>query len=140
MSRDYDLVDLWLEHSERLPPDLAGLALEMLLEDPSRLEHYRGTIESNRKAVLDAAVSMWKTRMPTQAEVRALAGIFGPLSKQLSRNNSENTEEAILRDAPLVYFITQFTKGTRPSPLFSQGFKLVNAILMPYVVRCFPPP
>lgn len=137
MSRDYDLIDLWFEHGERLPPDLAGLALEMLLEDPSRIEASRGSLESCRKGVIDAVVHVWKTRLPTTAEVEAIANIFAPISKQLPQGE-EHTEEVILRDAPLVYFIVQFTKKSRTTALFSQSFKLVNSVLMPYIVRCFP--
>ncbi len=37
----------------------------------------------------------------------------------------------------LVEWITQFTKQTRPTPLFSTNFKKVNKAVMPHVVAVF---
>ncbi len=36
-----------------------------------------------------------------------------------------------------VSFITNYTKGTRPTPLFSQNFKTINAAVMPHIVSVF---
>jgi hypothetical protein len=138
MARDYDLVDLWLDHSDRLPPELSAIALELLFEDPSRLMQSAGRVD-NRKAFIDTVVRVWKERLPLEAEVEAVAAILGPHCKQLPRGG-EHTEEVMLRDAPLVYFIVQFTKRARPTLLFSQSFKIINWVLMPHVIRCFPPP
>jgi hypothetical protein len=138
MSRDYDLVDLWLEHGERLPPDLACIALEMLFEQPERMEGCTLDAVSQRKAFMDTLVQVWKTRLPVEAEVQAVARLLDSPHK-LPKDEKERNEERILRDVPLVYLVTQYTKGTRPTALFSQGFKLVNRVLMPYIVKCFPP-
>lgn len=139
MARDYDLVDLWFDHSDRLPPELSAVALELLFEDPSRLMKSAGRVEDCRKAFMDTVIRVWKERPPLEAEVEAMVAILGPQCKQLPKGG-EHTEEVMLRDAPLVYFITKFAKKTRPTKFFTQGFKIVNSIVMPHVVRCFPPP
>jgi hypothetical protein len=36
-----------------------------------------------------------------------------------------------------VSFITNYTKGTRPTPFFSQNFKTINAAVMPHIVAVF---
>jgi len=40
----------------------------------------------------------------------------------------------------LIDFITAFTKQTRPTPHFGVNFRLVNAQVMPHVVKCFEAP
>lgn len=39
----------------------------------------------------------------------------------------------------LIDFVTKYTRETRPTPFFSQNFKLVNPQVMPWAVKCFNP-
>ncbi len=140
MSRDYDLIDLWFDKHERLPPELSALALEMLFEQPDRLLEKHQTLVNRRKAVLDGVITLWAARMPLEAEVLAVIAIFDPLSVPFASENDcrDSTEEETIRDQPLIYLVTHFTKRTRPCPHFSQAFRLVNMHLMAAVVRLFP--
>lgn len=61
-----------------------------------------------------------KTNTVTVEEAQNLAKFVGDLPGELR-----------------VSFITNFTKGTRPTALFSTNFKTINAAVMPLIVNVF---
>lgn len=127
MKRDYDLVDLWFDHHERLPPELATVALEQLAKEPWRLE---GRVPE----LIESVLSDWARRCPTYEEVWAVRDLLAPLSKPLKSNSSDRPT---VENQPIVHLFTGYTKRTREKGHFTSGFHVVNTVLMPSVVRLF---
>ena len=80
--------------------------------------------------------------MIEQAKVRELtdeevAGLGAWAESTLATLEEDRARDATMSSHPLVEWITQFTKGTRPTPLFGLNFKKVNRTVIPHVVVVF---
>lgn len=70
--------------------------------------------------LIDMVVDHAKVEVITNEEAQNLASFVSDLPGELR-----------------VSFITNYTKGTRQTPLFSQNFKTINATVMPLIVNVF---
>lgn len=123
----YDVIDLWFEMGEKLPPELTMLALSSMIHEPHRLD---GRCEE----VVKRLVLTWKERMPLVDELHLVVALLKPprtavVDKELSPETDPET-------IPLISLVTKFTKDTRPSPEFASKFKVINSVLMPAVIHC----
>lgn len=75
-----------------------------------------------------------KVRELTDEEVADI-GVWA--ESTLATLEEDRARDATLSSHPLVEWITQFTKGTRPTPLFAVNFKKVNRMVMPHVIAVF---
>lgn len=129
-----DVADLWFEIGEQLPGELATLAFELLEQDPSRLD-------GRCTELVNKAVACWTVRCPQVDELHAVARLLKPRTHMKRREDGQvGIDQQSPEEIPLVDLLTRFTKTTRPQPNFAQKFKLVNMVLMPYVVPLFGKP
>jgi hypothetical protein len=122
----YDVVDLWFEMGEKLPPELTMLALSSMIHEPHRLD-------GRCAEAVARLVETWKQRMPLTDELNLVVALLGPRTAVVEKELSPETDPETI---PLIDLVTKFTKGTRPTSEFQAKFKLVNRILMPAVIRC----
>src|SRR5690606_7732949 len=97
----YDLVDLWFDMGERLPPELSIIALEMLQAQPSRLD-------GRCVEAVSRIVEAWKVRFPVPGEVQLVVDVLLPRTEVL-RGAKENIDP---EKVPLIHLATCFTKAT----------------------------
>lgn len=130
-SASYDLVDLYFEMGERLPGELAVIALEQLEKEPHRLD-------GRCSDLVARVVESWKVRFPVSGEVEQIVTLLKPRTKRGIGNLArEDFDKLTPEDIPLVHLVSSFTQQTRASPDFSAKFRIFNRTLMPHVISVF---
>ena len=95
-------------------------AVNVLSEYPNCRAKIKKLGQDKLNTLIDMIVDHAKVNVVTTEEANNLATFVTDLPGELR-----------------VSFITNYTKGTRPTPLFSQNFKTINAAVMPHIVSVF---
>jgi hypothetical protein len=95
-------------------------AVNILSEYPRVQAKVKKLGQDKLNTLIDMVVEHAKVNVVTMEEAMNLATFVTDLPGELR-----------------VSFITNYTKGTRPTPLFSQNFKTINAAVMPHIVSVF---
>ena len=109
-----DLVDFLKKRESRFT------ALNVYQEYPQFQARIKRLGQDKLNTLIDMVVDHAKTNVVTVEEAQNLANFVKDLPGELR-----------------VSFITNFTKGTRPTQLFSTNFKTINAAVMPLIVNVF---
>lgn len=109
-----DLVDFLKKRESRFN------ALHVYQEYTTHQAKIKKLGQDQLNTLIDMVVDHAKTNVVSVEESQNLAKFVGDLPGELR-----------------VSFITNFTKGTRPTQLFSQNFKTINAAVMPLIVAVF---
>lgn len=95
-------------------------AVNILSEYPKHQAKVKKLGQDKLNTLIDMIVDHAKVNVVTVEEANNLASFVQDLPGELR-----------------VSFITNYTKGTRPTPLFSANFKTINAAVMPHIVSVF---
>lgn len=95
-------------------------AVHILKEYPKHQAKIKKLGQDKLNTLIDMVVEHSKQFVVTMEEAMNLAQFVTDLPGELR-----------------VSFITNYTKGTRPTALFSQNFKTINAAVMPHIVSVF---
>ena len=129
-----DLVDLLLQRPGQLPPALVEVALQQLTVEPER-------VEARLVELVKAIVEAWCARSPTLVEIDLAVALLEPHQRFMDEVEQKRSQldgdDYMAANAPVVYLVTAFTKRTRAENDFTARFRLVNARLMPHVLRYF---
>jgi hypothetical protein len=109
-----DLVDFLKKRESRFT------AINVYQEYPQHQAKIKRLGQDKLNTLIDMVVDHAKTNVVTVEEAQNLAKFVSDLPGELR-----------------VSFITNFTKGTRPTQLFSTNFKTINAAVMPLIVNVF---
>lgn len=109
-----DLVDFLARRESRFT------AINVYREYPKHQAKIKKLGQDKLNTLIDMVVEHAKTNVVTAEEAQNLAGFVADLPGELR-----------------VSFITNYTKGTRPTELFTQNFKTINAAVMPLIVAVF---
>lgn len=109
-----DLVDFLKKRESRFT------AINVYQEYPQHQAKIKRLGQDKLNTLIDMVVDHAKTNVVTVEEAQNLARFVTDLPGELR-----------------VSFITNFTKGTRPTQLFSTNFKTINAAVMPLIVNVF---
>jgi len=100
--------------------DARFTAINILREYPKHSVKVKKLGQDKLNTLIDMVVDHSKEFVVTMEEALNLAKFVTDLPGELR-----------------VSFITNYTKGTRPTALFSQNFKTINAAVMPHIVSVF---
>ncbi len=95
-------------------------AVNILREYPKHQAKVKKLGQDKFNTLIDMIVDHAKVNVITVQEANNLASFVGDLPGELK-----------------VSFITNYTKGTRPTSLFSENFKTINSAVMPLIVAVF---
>jgi len=95
-------------------------AVNILSDYPKYQAKIKKLGQDKLNTLIDMVVEHAKTNIITMEEAMNLATFVTDLPGELR-----------------VSFITTYTKGTRPTALFSQNFKTINVAVMPHIVQVF---
>ncbi len=109
-----DLVDFLKKRESRFT------AINVYQEYPQHQAKIKRLGQDKLNTLIDMVVDHAKSNVVTVQEAQNLAEFVKDLPGELR-----------------VSFITNFTKGTRPTQLFSTNFKTINAAVMPLIVNVF---
>lgn len=109
-----DLVDFLHKRESRFT------AVNVYKEYPQHAAKIKKLGQDKLNTLIDMVVEHAKSNLVTMEEAQNLAKFVTDLPGELR-----------------VSFITNFTKGTRPTAMFSTNFKTINAAVMPLIVNVF---